>query len=325
MPMSSAVVVAGDCLAPDGLPSLPADSVDVVATDSPYDKATHGKQRRGIAGDYVEPTRPGATRAQRVRNVSLGFEPLTPEQMTALARHYARISRRWVLNFCSLEMISDWKRELEAAGLEYVRSCIWHRLNCMPQRTGDRPAQAAEAIVVAHRPGKKRWNGRGSHGWFDFSFGPEDDLGDVVFDDAIVLNRGQERQRFHTTQKPIKLMQKLVALFSDPGELVLDPFAGSGTTGIACVTLGRAFLGMELDPRYAEVANWRIGRAQGKILPVPDALRLLDDERAAQREPNITVTEYEHGIEAVRKFVPDAPSGSGVQTSAARAREVLGA
>jgi site-specific DNA-methyltransferase (adenine-specific) len=62
----------------------------------------------------------------------------------------------------------------------------------------------------------------------------------------------------HSTEKPIALMLELVRLFTDPGELVIDPFAGSGTTGVACVRLGRRFAGAELDPAMAKIARERL-------------------------------------------------------------------
>lgn len=260
----------GGCLAPEALPSLSDKSVDCFMCDAPYDKATHEKQRQGCNASYVEPTRPNATRAQTNRRRHLGFVPLSAELMHGVAAEYARLARRWVLNFCSVEMVSDWREALEIAGLEYVRTCFWRRRGGAPQFSGDRPAQAVEAIVCAHarKPGgepmKKRWSGRGAHGWFDFDFEP-DDLseetgGDVVFEDRVVQNRKNQRLRYHPAQKPLGLMEKLVALFTDPGDLVVDAFAGSCTTLIACRRLGRRALGVEMDEAHAQVARERLAR-----------------------------------------------------------------
>jgi DNA modification methylase len=62
----------------------------------------------------------------------------------------------------------------------------------------------------------------------------------------------------HQTQKPQSLMRELIQLFSDPGELIADPFAGSGSTGVAAIAEGRRFIGWEKDPHWAEVAQARI-------------------------------------------------------------------
>ena len=78
-----------------------------------------------------------------------------------------------------------------------------------------------------------------------------------------MLNRGGKDAvptRIHATQKPLKLMRELVELFTEPGELVLDAFAGSGTTGVACKLLGRRFVGFEQDEEIYATAQRRIAK-----------------------------------------------------------------
>lgn len=76
------------------------------------------------------------------------------------------------------------------------------------------------------------------------------------------FNREGERDpREHPTQKPVGIMSKCVERFPK-AEVVLDPFMGSGTTGVACVRLGRKFVGIEIEPKYFDVACWRIENAQ---------------------------------------------------------------
>lgn len=234
----------GSCLDPvTGLASLADKSVDHVITDPPYDEHTHGAGRRGHTG-YDEKTK--SRRATFNGTRDLGFDAIDAATMAAGAVQFARVTRRWVLVFCAVEMIHAWRESLEETGLDYVRTAIWRKTGSTPQFTGDRPAQACEAIVIAHPPGRKRWNGGGRHGFYEAH---------------IVLNHSNE-QRVHTTQKPLALMEALVRDFTDPGELICDPFAGSGTTGVAARRLGRRFVGWELDPKYAEVARRRIGEAQ---------------------------------------------------------------
>lgn len=73
-------------------------------------------------------------------------------------------------------------------------------------------------------------------------------------------------QRYHPTQKPSELVAQLIEMFTSKGDLVLDPFMGSGTTGVACVRTGRSFIGMEIDDHYFEIAGSRIQEAQDEIL-----------------------------------------------------------
>ena len=213
----------GDCL--DGMRALPDRGIDVVITDPPYSAHVHASVRR--AG----------------RTVDLGFRSLDPAVMHAAAREFARLCRRWVIVFCDIESAHLWGEALVGRGLEHVRTGAWIRQGCMPQITGDRPAVGFEAIVIAHRPGRKRWNGGGTRG---------------VWTHAVQgRSGGAESERVHTTQKPLELMLELAELFSDADEVVLDPFAGSGTTGVACLRLGRRFLGFELDETYARTARER--------------------------------------------------------------------
>jgi DNA modification methylase len=142
------------------------------------------------------------------------------------------------------------------AGLQHIRIGQWVKLNATPQFTGDRPATGAEAVVISHPKGRKRWNGGGTH---------------AVWTHAIAIDRASTgEERCHTTQKPVPLMLELVSLFTDPGELVLDAFCGSGTTGVACLRLGRRFIGIEKDSKYAAVARERL-RAEANGLSLRDA------------------------------------------------------
>lgn len=85
--------------------------------------------------------------------------------------------------------------------------------------------------------------------------------------------------RVHPTQKPLALMAALVRDFTDPGDLVCDPFAGSGTTGVACRRMGRRFIGWERDPKYHAIATRRIGAAREQMdllePPAPQPVQAL--------------------------------------------------
>lgn len=73
--------------------------------------------------------------------------------------------------------------------------------------------------------------------------------------------RADKSRGLHPTQKPVALLEWLIKTYSNPGDVILDPTAGSGTTGVACINTGRHFIGMEKDPAYFEVARKRIDAA----------------------------------------------------------------
>ncbi|HUO65116.1 MAG TPA: site-specific DNA-methyltransferase [Terriglobales bacterium] len=235
----------GDCLDPTtGLASLPDKSVDVVITDPPYEAEAHTPQRRVIRGR--------GSNGMRVAVVEpLSFEPMTAEVRSAVSEQFARIARRWVVVFCQAEAIGQWRSCLEDAGLVWKRAAIWLKPDAMPQLTGDRPGTGYESIAVAHQAGRTKWNGGGKHGVWAFS-----------------TNKGAgcwEHEARHPTQKPEALMEALVADFADPGDLILDPFAGNGTTGVAAIRLGRRFIGWERDAKWHAGAVRRLRGAHEQL------------------------------------------------------------
>lgn len=235
----------GDCL--EVLPTLADKSIDHVITDPPYDEHTHSKQRVG-GSDAPKRNGRGDTvlRASFSRSKDLGFEAMDHETLWVVCREAARLTRRWVLIYSNIELADTWRTALVSNGLEYIRTGAWIKRGCTPQFTGDRPAQGFEAITIAHPKGRKRWNGGGRV---------------AVWSHSIVLNKFTgDTRRVHTTQKPIELMRELVSLFTDPGELVLDPFAGSGTTARACKDLGRRCILIEREEKYCEIAAKRMAQ-----------------------------------------------------------------
>jgi len=232
-------VVTGDCR--DVLSGLPDRSVDCVITDPQYSRRVHENamtSRRAELPDVSEFS------CRTKRRMAISFEYLKPHVRRGAARQFARIATRWSLVFCDVESAWLWRLSLTAAGLNYRRTCEWDREGAAPQFNGMEPAPASEAIVTAHQPGARYWHGGGKHGRYSY---------------PIVQNRlGQRGSRVHETQKPDALMLALVADFSDVGKVVVDGFAGSGTTGVACLRLGRRFIGVELKKKTAEVARERL-------------------------------------------------------------------
>jgi len=211
----------------------PPDVVDVVISDPPYDARTHKGGRRG---KFIEGDRATGLASQIDEPAPKGFDPI---DAAAIGPPLVEIARRWVVLFCAAEQLGD---HLRANGKNYCRGGIWLKTNPTPQFSGDRPGQWGDGIAILHRKGRKRWARGGSTGaWIH----------------ATIANFGREIRQ-HETQKPLPLMLDLVRDFSEPGELVWDPYCGSGTTGVACLRLGRRFLGHEMQPHYAEIAAQRL-------------------------------------------------------------------
>jgi site-specific DNA-methyltransferase (adenine-specific) len=229
-------LVHGDCR--QVACSIGEDAVDALISDPPFLQSV---------SDNARAANTGAAGSHAFIDFA-GIDGMEPEIMTLALS----VARRWVVIFCALEQLGDYKR---AAGDEWIRGSAWYRTNPAPQFTGDRPGQRYEGIAIAHRKGKKRW-ARGGECWAPS--GP------------TINSIGEADRPDHPTPKPLWLMIECVDAFTNPDELVLDPFAGSGTTGVACLRLGRRFIGIEKSDRYAEVARERL-RAEERGLSLREA------------------------------------------------------
>lgn len=216
--------------------------VDHVVADPAYGSKVHTRHRTTRKGA-------GGVRAEQ----DLGFEALTPDVRRRAAEAFAAVVRRWVVVFSDLEGAGAWCDDLAAAGLEPVQVGLWVKTNATPQLVGDRPASPGEALVVAHakngrRPKAKRWNGGGRP---------------LLYRGPSPRARGGGRR--HPTAKPLWLMEAVLRELTDPGELVADPFAGSGTTLVAALRLGRHARGWERVEQWARVGWRRLARTRPQL------------------------------------------------------------
>lgn len=216
----------GDCL--DLLPSVP--ECELVLTDPPFSATTHSNAKTN---------RGSGTGTKAIR-----FDSLTAEDVREVLGKLGERTSGWVV------ASMDWRHialleDNPPAHLRLMRFGVWVKPNPMPQISGDRPGQGWEGIAYLHRCDvKPAWNGGGSHGNF-------------------VLPVAQSTE--HPTEKPLQMLHTLVERFCAPGDTVLDPFMGSGTTLRAAKDLGRRAIGIELDERYCEIAAKRLAQ---EVLPL---------------------------------------------------------
>lgn len=211
---------------------LPSEVEDFhhLISDPPYEQRSHdatGSIRRADG---------------RANPEAIPFEGIDLMRDDLLIRAHMKCSG-WLLCFCTTEGVAAWRDAIEANKLRYKTPLIWVKPNAQPKFNGQGPSHGHECIVSAWCGlGYSRWNGGGRRGT----------LTHMINQDGSVI---------HPTQKPLSLMMELVSLFSNPGEIICDPFMGSGTTGVACIKLGRRFIGIERDEKYFSIARERIAQA----------------------------------------------------------------
>lgn len=216
----------GDCL--EVLPTL--GPVDHVVSDPPYEDELH---RAFADGERI-------TRLDgREVKGDLGFEGIN-ETRAQVAAAVVAASSGWAVLFCLAEGVRAWRDDIQAAGGKWDTTLAWVKPDASPRFNGQGAARGFECAVTAWcGRGHRRWNGGGRRG---------------VFTQPVNAHRQGE----HPTEKPLSLMCELLALYTNPGDLVCDPFCGSGTTGVAAVRLGRRFIGIERDPRWFDLSRRRI-------------------------------------------------------------------
>jgi len=189
---------------------------------------------------YGDKTHKGARTGGNGHDTLITFQSITEDSFMYLCKQFVELAKRWVIMTC------EWQHaaQLESSGLPLIRLGVWIKPNGAPQFTGDRPGTGWEAVAILHREGKKRWNGGGHHAVWN-----------------VPKVEGE-----HPTIKPQRLLKRWVKDFTDQNECILDPFMGSGSTGVAAVQMNRSFIGIEIDKKYFDIAVERIRKAQQQIL-----------------------------------------------------------
>lgn len=228
----------GDGIA--GSATLPDLSVDLLLTDPPY----------SISKSYVCETQV----PRRLRSNGSDFimpkghfgqwdeEFPAPAQWTSVVIPKVR---GWVVIFCAQAQIGEYCDILNQHKLSAVGTMVWHKTNPVPFNHKYKPINAWEAIVVGKRPGTK-FNGKTVHNVFE-------------------CKSPSPQERIHSTQKPRDLLSRFISLFSDEGDFVLDPFAGSATTVIVAAESRRHVLAYENDPSHFDAAASRILNTVGLL------------------------------------------------------------
>ena len=268
-------ILHADCL--QALPSLPGASVDLVFADPPYNLQLS-----------QELYRPNMTRVQAVDDAWDQFGSFA--EYDAFSREWLGACRRvlkpegalWVIG--SYHSIFRLGAILQDLGFWILNDVIWLKSNPMPNFRGVRFTNAHETLI---------WASIARGAKYTFHHHAMKALNDELqmrSDWMLPICSGSERlrvdgRRAHATQKPESLLHRILLATTNPGDVVLDPFFGTGTTGVVARRLGRRFIGIEREAAYVELARARLAQ----VLPTAADGEVLDVRDRRRREPRLSV------------------------------------
>ena len=280
-PISEAInkVLKGECI--EIMRSLPDESVDLIFADPPYNLQ--------LGGDL---TRPDNSQVNGVEDdwdkfdSFAVYDQFTREWLAEARRLLKPDGALWVIG--SYHNIFRVGTAVQNCGFWILNDVIWRKTNPMPNFRGTRLTNAHETMI---------WASKSKESKYTFNYAAlktsNDDL-QMRSDWEMPICTGGERLKgvdggkVHPTQKPESLLYRTLIASTHPGDLVLDPFFGTGTTGAAAKLLGRNFIGIERDQTYIDAATKRIAR----IKPIdPEDLVTTPSRRTAPRVPFGSVVE----------------------------------
>ncbi|MFC4175366.1 site-specific DNA-methyltransferase [Microvirga sp. GCM10011540] len=273
-------ILLGDCIA--NLEKLPAESVDVVFADPPYNLQLEQAL-----------TRPDQSLVDAVDDdwdkfaSFADYDAFTRAWLLAVRRVMKKNATLWVIG--SYHNIFRVGATLQDLNFWVLNDIVWRKANPMPNFRGRRFTNAHETMIWASKSAEAK----------NYTFHYEalkaanEDV-QMRSDWFIPICTGEERlkdgdgRKVHPTQKPEALLARVLLSSSNPGDVVLDPFFGSGTTGAVAKRLGRHFIGLERDSTYAEAARARIDA----VVPLSDAaIAAPPEKRAEVRVPFLSLIE----------------------------------
>jgi modification methylase len=269
-------VLDGDCIA--AMASLPAASVDLVFADPPYNLQLKGELHRpdNSLVDAVDD-------AWDSFASFAAYDAFTRAWLDEAHRLLKPDGAIWVIG--SYHNVFRLGASLQDAGFWLLNDVIWRKSNPMPNFRGKRFTNAHETLI---------WAAKSQRARYTFNYDAMKALNDGVqmrSDWLIPLCTGAERlkdadgQKLHPTQKPESLLHRILVATTNPGDVVLDPFFGTGTTGAAARRLGRRFIGIEREPAYRAAAEARIARVE------PLDRETLTTTAARRAEPRVAFGE----------------------------------
>lgn len=266
-------IIAGDCI--EAMAGLPANSVDMIFADPPYNLQLKGQLHR------PDNSKVDAVDDHWDQFSSFGvYDHFTREWLKQARRILKPNGSLWVIG--SYHNIFRVGAALQDEGFWILNDVVWRKSNPMPNFRGKRFTNAHETMI---------WASKSEGAKYTFNYEALKALNEGIqmrSDWVLPICTGHERlkdangDKAHPTQKPESLLHRIMVGTTKPGDVVLDPFFGTGTTGAVAKMLGREYIGIEREAAYREVAEKRI-KAVRKF--DREALEVTASKRAEPRVP----------------------------------------
>ena len=266
-------IVLGDCI--EVLNQMPEESVDLIFADPPYNLQ--------LAGELLRPNNSkvmGVDNDWDQFNSFKDYDEFSRKWLKACQRVLKQTGSLWVIG--SYHNIFRIGSVLQDLGFWILNDIIWRKTNPMPNFRGRRFTNAHETLI---------WCGKNSSTkGYTFNYDSMKSLNEGLqmrSDWLLPLCTGGERlkrngHKAHPTQKPESLISRVILSTSKPGDLIVDPFSGSGTTAAVAKRFSRQFIGIEQSKEYVEISRQRLQAVQ--VLNDPDVLE-IETKRNAPRVP----------------------------------------
>ncbi len=274
MPLFENTIVHGDCI--ETMNAMPEKSVDLVFADPPYNLQ--------LGGDLTRPDNSevnGVTDAWDRFDSLDAYDLFTHEWMAAARRVLKDTGAIWVIG--SYHNIFRVGTILQDTGFWTMNDIIWRKTNPMPNFRGTRFQNAHETLIWATKSKDQKS--------YTFNYDAMKAFNEDVqmrSDWTLPICSGGERikddagRKAHPTQKPEGLLHRVLTSTSRPGDLILDPFCGSGTTAAVAKALGRRFIAIDQDETYVTLARKRLKA----VRPLEaDTLKVMTSPRAEPKVP----------------------------------------
>lgn len=231
-------IVNGDCL--EVLKTIPDESVDCILTDPPYN-----------LGLFMHNRNTNLAKMRDNQFAYAGWDNIEYEEWCSNMREFLKECSRilkpkgTLISFMSIIKVESFIRFAEEVGFYYKTTGIWHKKNPMPRNMNLQFVNSTESWVY--------FINRGTSGTFHNN-------GKVVHDylESSVTPLSEKKHGKHPTQKPLSIMKQLINLTTNEGDIVLDPFMGSGSSCVAAALLNRNFIGIELNEAYFDITSKRL-------------------------------------------------------------------